>query len=344
MRLVASDGDGVFTFKVEDTAKEVIFVKGTALVADTSAGHCSSHKPHYFNGCDDCKRAVLLNSFTEEFSTPDLEEILTQNKANRVKLRKLQGFGPQLKIELGEKNDPRIQLIHQQLSRVFAVFFQQAKNMAAKAAGKAAKKLKKDAADDKRLKEEAIALALAAYAAIQWDKLYDSVVTDLLAAAQVGAQAGLMQVGITDGVVKDQVNKVASAYAEVRAKELVTAGAHFTITDPTKDDLADVVEKAVSEELTIEQIEERIKMAGTFSDVRAKFIAKNELALAQVKLHLEAWKISGKIKKINVVLSTEHKVEDECDEIAGAGPYDIDKVPSIPTHPNCMCSIVAIEE
>jgi hypothetical protein len=43
------------------------------------------------------------------------------------------------------------------------------------------------------------------------------------------------------------------------------------------------------------------------------------------------------------LLSADHDKDDVCDELADGSPYDINDVPDLPAHPNCLCALVLIE-
>lgn len=287
--------------------------------------HCSHHM-FWMNGCSECSCAVTL-------------------KEHETKLAKANSIHP-LIIEPGAPT-PRIQLIRQQMARMLAVFFAKAKNNAARAAKKKANELSKAEKQEGVIDHDGQAeIALAAYLAIEWNELVSVVTTDLLAAAQTGAIIGLMQAQNTSDIIKDSVLDKTKEYARNRAAEMVglqyvgktlveDPDAKYVIAQTTKDDLQDIVEKS----LTIEELEEHIKMAGTFSDLRAQMIAKNEVAMAQSFGHLRAWKETKAVEHVNIVLSSNHKVYDLCDEHAKGSPYLINEAPLIPSHPYCACSI-----
>ena len=69
-------------------------------------------------------------------------------------------------------------------------------------------------------------------------------------------------------------------------------------------------------------------------------IARTEASRAETQGNLEGWRGSGIIETVNVVLSADHDLEDECDEMADGGPYAIDDLEDVPPfHPNCFCSL-----
>lgn len=248
-----------------------------------------------------------------------------------------------LEINPGQPS-PKIQLVRQQLYNVFRIFLTNSAHDAASAAEKEMKNLAKITENEKKE-----AILLAAYSAIIWDDLVNSVITDLLAIVEAAQVEGLQQLNMP--VVEDQL---ASDYAASRAAEMIGKkyvdgelvdfpSAQWVIANTTKDDLSDLIDNAVNDVVTPEQLAERIRIAKIFSAERAELIAKTETSMGQIYGNLAPWKSSGKVKKVNIVLSLKHKVIDECDDIANGSPYLINKVPYLPIHPQCQCSIVAAE-
>ena len=295
--------------------------------------HCSQHA-FYMNGCEDCQCAE------------DYKDHSTKLEKNFSKGVVTIGTHP-LVIE-PQNPSPKAQLITQQMARMLAVFFSGAAKSAAVAAGKKAKEFTKIETTD----EEKIALA--AYLAIQWDEIVDSMTTSLMAAYLVGAEEALQQLGMVSQDINDAASKAAVEYANNRAAEMIgkkyvdeklveSPSAKYVIANTTKDDLLDVVTQASQDDLSITEMMERIKMAGTFSDLRSQFIAKNERAVAQSVGHISMWKASGRIKLVNVVLSDAHNVYDLCDEHSSNGPYTLENCPIIPAHPYCACKVQVIE-
>src|SRR5271167_2853368 len=150
--------------------------------------HCSVHT-YNANGCFDCQTAQNYHDHTtklEKFNACCESEV--PYILGRVRKSEIYP----LVIDLGNPS-PKTQLVRQQMARVLAVFFAGAKSKAAKAAGKEAKErgfLK--VTDDEK------AIALIAYLAIEWDDLVNGMVTDLMAAYQIGVADAMMQLGITD--------------------------------------------------------------------------------------------------------------------------------------------------
>lgn len=339
MKLIAPNEDGVFTFKVEDAGREIIFLNSHVVVANIQENHCSSHT-RTSAGCPDCSAIALFHTIADD----DFEKInkkLTKGPAT------LPGSIHPLIIE-PRNPSPKVQLITQQMARMLAVFFSGASKQAAEAAGKKAKEFTKIELTD----EEKIAIV--AYLAIDWTTIVDSSAMILAAAYQAGADEALQQLSITSPDMVKEINEDAANYAKNRAAEMVgkkyvdneledDAHAKYVIAETTKDDLLDVVQEASTDNLSISEMEDRIRIAGTFSDLRAQFIAKNENAVAVAKGSLDVWRKSHIITRVSVVLSPLHPIYDECDKHAEGSPYDIDKVPVIPAHPYCMCRYEAAE-
>lgn len=179
---------------------------------------------------------------------------------------------------------------------------------------------------------------------------------DLIKAVQQGVIEGANQVSISSQDVISKVNEQAYNWANDRAAELVgmkwTEGgqlienpnAEWAITDSTRNQLRIIIRDVFNmERPSMQDLADRIQKAGTFSEARAKMIAKTEVIRAEVVGNLNAWQESGKVTKVNWLLSGDHDVEDECDDLADGGPYDIDDVPDFPAHPNCEC-VLSIAE
>ena len=295
--------------------------------------HCSNHQ-FWMNGCNDCS---LINLLAEQ---SDFESYFA--KSDIVPLE----------IRIKDPN-PRFQLIRQQLARVFAMFFAKAKKKAVAAALTKTREFVKFGKTEQLTEKQKEAIILAAYTAIRWNELIDGVTTDLLAAAQSGAAEGLIQVQDSSEETVAKVNDFSQEYARNRAAEMIgkkyeedtlveNPTAKFVIANTTKDDLRDVIEQSFEKQETLTELQERILNAATFSDLRSQLIATNEVALAQVAGNLVAWK--NQVSKVAIRLSDDHTVYDQCDLLVENGPYDINHVPLIPSHPHCHCVLYAINE
>lgn len=201
--------------------------------------------------------------------------------------------------------------------------------------------------------EDALLRAIIEQTAKEWDLTPDEVEELYAQAALGGASLGSLQVSITDRGMLDKVNTVAANWARDRAAELVgkrrladgslieNPDARWAITQSTRDALQTIISNVFKmDSPTMPDVERFIQTAGIFSDKRASMIARTEVSLAQTQGNLTAWKVSGKVSTVEWVLSGNHDHDDECDENADNGPYDIDEVPDCPAHPNCDCVLV----
>ena len=334
MKLVAKNNEHAFTFT---TGESVVFVQSQSFVKDVEEGHCADHA-QYMSGCSACEAFQYIKTFdSEQFEKLPFRSLTIRKGA----------ITAPLEIQIGNQS-PKIQLIRQQLARALAVFFAKEKNKAAKAAAEKYKEIEKANSS-----ERDIVIAYAAYNAIQWNLLINAVKTDLLAAAQAGAEEGLSQLGESSEELKQSINATLEEYAEDRAAEMVgkkyigqelvdDPAAKFVISESTRDDLEDLVSISLDKNESVEQMVERIISASTFNDIRSQLISKNETAMAQVKGHLAAWYLSNKVKRVGIKLSDAHTEIDECDDLA-AKTYLISECPVIPAHPNCMCTVIATE-
>ena len=213
---------------------------------------------------------------------------------------------------------------------------------------------------------------------IDWNVLPTAVEDALQDAGLEGVSVGLDQVERMEQVASGQpitlsaqpvrvvaqaliseTNRVAMDYAKDRSAELVgmkwvdgelieNPNAKWAITDSTRNMLRDIITKSFESDTPLNEIVQRIKDAGVFSDERAKMIAQTEIKMAQVGGNYASWQKSGLVKTVRSLLSADHKGLDECDENAEAGPIPFGtNFPSgqshSPFHVRCQCSIQAVE-
>lgn len=295
------------------------------MIATEEMAHCSSHT-YFSSGCGEC-------------STAELFRIMYSDK-----LEKKRYDIHHLTIDPGRPT-PHIQLMCSQLHSVLKIFLTNSKMHVIKAVKKELQNLKKAGEVESKVLK-------AALDAIKWDDIVIDVSSDLSGAYEAGAKEGIAQLSMK--VDYNEINESALSYANKRAAEMIgkkyidgelieNSNAKFSISDTTRDDIKDLVEKVFKEQSSFEEFELAVKTAGTFSDYRANMIARTEIAMAQVRGNLEMWKQSGIVQTVNIVLSGNHVIEDQCDEAASSGPHPISSVPLLPLHPSCMCGYLAVE-
>jgi hypothetical protein len=189
------------------------------------------------------------------------------------------------------------------------------------------------------------------YQAIKWEDLSDTILQDLQEAWKIGGYDGVAQLDLK-GDMLEVVETLAASYALARSAELVSKkrigselvddpSARYSIAETTKDDLQFLLEKSAVK--TPDQIATELLTSRIFSRRRAELIATTELAMAQFAGNLALWKSTDTIKSVNLVLSPDHSVEDECDEIYAQGPFSLENCPSLPLHVNCRCGLTVTE-
>lgn len=299
---------------IPNTGERVLALEGQLLSSDPEDLHCSAHTYH-MSGCAECYHKAIFASYIQE-----------------EKLEKAAKIIHNLEI-VPSAPSPKIQMVKQQLHRKIYLFFY---NAASDIAVALRKNHVKKAEEKKKDKE----LLLLAYAAINWEEFVQEVYSDLYEIAKVAALEGQGQLGISSD---EQLQEIAKKYATTRINEMVGEGTRYSIADTTKEDLKAIIEKGLDEQLTSTELANEVQASSTFSRTRADLIADTETVMAQVHSHLEIWKASGKVKTVSIVLSSDHTVIDDCDDIAKGSPYKIEQCPTIPLHPNCKCSVVVEE-
>ena len=299
---------------IPNTGERVLALDGQLLSADPEDLHCSAHTYH-MSGCAECHHKALFASYVQGGTLEKIAHVIHQ-----------------LEI-VPSAPSPKIQLVRQQMNRKVYMFFYNAASDIAVALRK--NHVKK--ADEKKKDREILLLA---FAAINWEELTKEIYSDLYEIGRISAGEGQQQLGLTS---EDELEQVAKKYATSRVADMVGEGTHYSIADTTRDDIATTIDKGLEEQLSSVELANKIQASDAFSRARAELIASTETVMAQVHSHIEIWKASGKVKSVSVVLSPDHVVDDECDNVASRSPYLIEDCPIIPLHPNCACSIIVEE-
>jgi SPP1 gp7 family putative phage head morphogenesis protein len=181
-----------------------------------------------------------------------------------------------------------------------------------------------------------------------WAVLASDIEPVLKRIAQDGGKVGLLQVGISDKGITDQVSKEAAQFAEDRGAELVgmkwvddelveNPNAVWTITEGTREKLRSLVSNAIDEGWASQRLSDEVQDSQAFSDSRAETIGRTEIARAHIQGNLTAWKASGVVDKKEWL--TAEACCDECAELDGMIVDIDDEFPGgdAPLHPNCLC-------
>lgn len=198
-----------------------------------------------------------------------------------------------------------------------------------------------------------------------WSKLIQPVSESSAAIYQDGVKEAFAQISVVP--VEHTVNLLnerAVAYADKRGAELVgmrnigtkenpewvtNPDAKWSITETTRDNLNDLVTKAMSTDTAMgpNELRQAIIDSESFSISRADMIARTELAFADVAGNMAAYRASGVVVGKYWLLGSEHPEYDECDTNADEGTIGIDDLFSSgddapPQHPNCECDVIPV--
>ncbi len=193
-----------------------------------------------------------------------------------------------------------------------------------------------------------------------WVETRDTTEEALQGVFSDGNQHGLVEVGVdSSSALFDVVDENAVDYAQQRSAELVgkkftdagdlidNPNARWAITESTREKIRALVEQAVTDGMTPDELSQAIVDDFAFSASRAELIADTELAMANVAGNLEGWRQSGVVEKKGWLLSNDHDHDDECDDNAEQGEIDLDDVfesgdDGPPAHPRCECDVYAV--
>lgn len=171
---------------------------------------------------------------------------------------------------------------------------------------------------------------------VSFDVLINEIKPDLKDAFIAGGQAGFEAISYEAN--KDQyliVNEGAVEWANERGLELAK------LTESTKDFLRPTIEGAIKDGMTVDELKNALQENYSFSDARARTIARTELAFADERGNIKAWKASGVVKYKRSLLGTnENHGEDDIDNAdQGIIPFDEPFQSghmAPPYHPNCF--------
>jgi PAS domain-containing protein len=174
-----------------------------------------------------------------------------------------------------------------------------------------------------------------------------------------GVYEALLQVGLSEENLTDTMAQKAVEYAKNRAAELVgkrrlpdgtiidNPHAKWSIPESTRDMLRADVTKAVEEGYSTGKFSDMIEENYAFSESRAEMIARTEIAFADTRGNMIAYKESGVVAGKRWILGSEHVDMDECDENASQDVIGIDEPfqsgdMEPPQHPNCVCDFLPV--
>jgi SPP1 gp7 family putative phage head morphogenesis protein len=114
------------------------------------------------------------------------------------------------------------------------------------------------------------------------------------------------------------------------------------LTNDVSKRLSRTLVEGYSKGETIDQLTKRVQEAGAFSKNRAITIARTETLRVGNAAAVERFK-SYNIERVEFVAAEDERTCEECASLHGK-KYDIGDEPSLPIHPNCRCTYVAVVE
>ncbi|MBS0200297.1 MAG: hypothetical protein JSR70_07575 [Proteobacteria bacterium] len=172
----------------------------------------------------------------------------------------------------------------------------------------------------------------------------DEIEAGLGAAAVESSDAAIADYGLS--VSTDLVNEHAIKWAEERAAALITSsGTGGTLLDTTRDAIREMIADAVRDGTSMRDLAKQLRESFAFGKDRAQMIAHTEIAAASVNGAMQAWIVSGVVKRKRWILA--EGACTVCQANADQGEIDLlqefasgDMGP--PGHPRCRCSVIGI--
>ncbi len=84
------------------------------------------------------------------------------------------------------------------------------------------------------------------------------------------------------------------------------------------------------------------KPYGTDASFDGMRLARTEITAAHGRTTLAAARANPYVDRVDWRLSASHPKTDHCDANAAGGPYTLDRVPSYPDHPFCLCCLITL--
>lgn len=159
------------------------------------------------------------------------------------------------------------------------------------------------------------------------------------AGATVESLAGYLPKGDAYAALLEQANERAIDWAAEHAAELVTK-----IEETTRNELRSLLERALADGATNDDISSEISDAFLFSSERSDMIARTETAFAENQGTIEGWRATGIVEGKEWLPDAEACPICEANAEQGVIPIDEDfdsGDDSPPAHPNCECSMLA---
>ena len=177
---------------------------------------------------------------------------------------------------------------------------------------------------------------------------------------ELAVNDAMAAINVADKIVLEDSLDYVKEYAVNRTAELIgksidengkiidNPDASMAITDTTRDEIASLVENAIANGATNDELAQELADAYGFSSERAEMIARTETNIADNDITLNTYKNGGVEKKqwwtANDDLVSEECMANQDDGVIGINENFSSGDEAPPTHPNCRCTILAVFE
>lgn len=192
-----------------------------------------------------------------------------------------------------------------------------------------------------------------------WSGLSDVVEPIIRRAAEDGAVAALLQVMPDPAVgMVTNIRSRAVKWAHDRAAEMVgmkwvggeliqNPAAEWQITEGTREMIRAQVVEAMQNGDSVQELAGRLKESHTFSNARARTIARTETAMADGMGNLIGWDETGLVAGKRWITAEDDKVSEICNTngkmgVIGLHEHFAHGGMAPPAHPNCRCTVVPV--
>jgi SPP1 gp7 family putative phage head morphogenesis protein len=190
------------------------------------------------------------------------------------------------------------------------------------------------------------------------EQFIEKLQNELLTIQIISGQEALKVLNKDTQQLLEKVKEKATKYASDRSAELIgkkidsngniidNPDASFVINQTTRDNMKILVNNALQQGWSNDELKENIINNYSFSEQRSKTIARTETNFADNKITLKAYKIGG-VEKKSWLTSEDDKVSDICQGCEQEGEIGIDDIfqssgtDAPPGHPNCRCTLIA---
>lgn len=192
----------------------------------------------------------------------------------------------------------------------------------------------------------------------QPESFYDATVSILTDVSINGGTEALSQIGKLDEILSNKLRECAAKWAKTRSAEMFgmkwlkgqlvpNPDAKWAITEATRDLLRALTTQALEEGLSTDTLASAIEHHAAFGKVRARAIARTEIAQADTAGAMHSYRLSQIVTHKRWLSAGDEAVSAECEACEAAGAILLDEdfpsgVDAPPNHPNCRCVVLPV--